>query len=173
MCHLIHPSNALRWHLLASATVVKVTVICSDEVYANSLFKPCNFTSMARLAANASQHGLDPSEVQSYVHIIFGMSKDWCASGLRVGCLYTQHTALLKAMQNLSYFGCVSGMAQYMVAEMLEDLPFVDSFLAENARRLGGSYDTLAGVCGCIWALQLRWALLCGRTCSCNTPDYN
>lgn len=123
-----------------------LTAICSDEVYANSLFKPCTFTSMAKLAADATQHGLDSSQVQRYVHIIFGMSKDWCASGLRVGCLYTQNTALLKAMQNLGSFGCVSGMAQYMVAQMLEDLPFVDSFLAENAQRLSISYDTLTGV---------------------------
>ena len=118
---------------------------CSDEVYANSIFKPCHFTSMAKLAANASQHGLDPQDVQSYVHIIFGLSKDWCASGLRVGCLYTQNTQVLQAMQNLSYFACVSGMAQYTIAEMLEDIPFVESYLKENARRLGESYDTLAG----------------------------
>lgn len=118
---------------------------CSDEVYANSIFKPCDFISMIRLAAAADQHGLDPEEVNSYVHIVFGLSKDWCASGLRVGCLYTRNQEVLKAMQNLSYFGCVSGLAQYLIAEMLEDTSFVDSYLKENARRLGESYDTLAG----------------------------
>lgn len=120
---------------------------------------------MAKLAASASQHGLDPQDVQSYVHIIFGLSKDWCASGLRVGCLYTQNTQVLQAMQNLSYFACVSGMAQYMIAEMLEDIPFVESYLKENARRLGESYDTLAG--------QVSLGRACTTFCSNNINRFN
>lgn len=119
---------------------------CSDEIYANSIFKPdSQFTSMAVLASQAEEHGLDPEDVQSYVHVIFGMSKDWCASGLRVGCMWTQNTRLRAALQNINAFCGVSGIVQYMIAEMLEDLSFVDTYLEENARRLGGAYDTLAG----------------------------
>ncbi len=78
------------------------------------------------------------------------MSKDWCASGLRVGCLWTLNARLQAALQNVNAFYGVSGIAQHMIAEMLEDLPFVDKYLKENKRRLGSAYDTLAG-----WALQL------------------
>ena len=100
---------------------------------------------MAVLASQAEEHGLHPEDVQSYVHVIFGMSKDWCASGLRVGCMWTQNTRLQAALQNMNAFCGVSGIAQHMIAEMLEDLSFVDRYLEENARRLGGAYETLAG----------------------------
>jgi aspartate/methionine/tyrosine aminotransferase len=38
------------------------------------------------------------------VHIVFGFSKDFCASGLRVGCLLSRNSALNKALDNISYF---------------------------------------------------------------------
>ncbi|DBB02928.1 TPA: hypothetical protein ACH3X1_013529 [Trebouxia sp. C0004] len=118
----------------------------SDEIYANSIFKPdCQFTSMAVLASRAEEHGLDPEDVKSYVHVTFGLSKDWCASGLRVGCLWTLNARLQAALQNVNAFYGVSGIAQHMIAEMLEDLSFVDKYLKENKRRLGSAYGTLAG----------------------------
>ena len=105
---------------------------------------------MAVLASTAQEHGLDQEDVKSYVHIIFGLSKDWCASGLRVGCLWTLNARLQAALQNVNAFYGVSGIAQHMIAEMLEDLSFVDKYLKENKRRLASAYDTLAG-----WVLQL------------------
>ncbi len=33
-------------------------------------------------------------EVDTYVHLIYGLSKDWCASGLRVGLLYSRNQPL-------------------------------------------------------------------------------
>lgn len=123
-----------------------MTLWCSDEIYANSIFKPDNqFTSVAVLAAQAQQHGLDQEDVKSYVHVMFGLSKDWCASGVRVGCLWTLNAPVQAASQNLSYFCGVSGIAQHMLAEMLEDTAFVEAYLKENVRRLGAAYDTLAG----------------------------
>ena len=97
------------------------------------------------LASNAQEHGLGPEDVQSYVHVMFGLSKDWCASGLRVGCLWTLNAPVQNAMQNLSYFCAVSGVAQHMLADMLDDAAFVKRYLKENLRRLGAAYDTLAG----------------------------
>ena len=121
---------------------------CSDEVYANSIFDPQQqFTSTAQLAAQASQHGLSEQDVRSYVHVVFGLSKDWCGSGLRIGCLWTLNSPLQAALQNISYFCGVSGLVQHMVAEAFEDIAFVDGYLKENLQRLKASYDTLAGEC--------------------------
>ena len=115
-------------------------------MYANSIFQPdSQFISSAQLAAQPSQHDLSPEDVRSYVHIIFGLSKDWCASGLRVGCLWTLNSRVYAALQNISYFSAVSGLVQHMVAEVLEDIPFVDTYLKENLSRLKASYDVLAG----------------------------
>ena len=118
---------------------------CSDEIYANSIFKPdSQFVSLAALASNPQEHGLCPEDVRSYVHVMFGLSKD-CASGLRVGCLWTLSAPVQNAMQNLSYFCAVSGVAQHMLADMLDDTAFVNKYLKENLRRLGAAYDILAG----------------------------
>jgi aspartate/methionine/tyrosine aminotransferase len=38
------------------------------------------------------------------VHVVFGFSKDFAASGLRVGCLYSRNKQLLSALDNLGYF---------------------------------------------------------------------
>ncbi len=46
------------------------------------------------------------------VHVIFGMSKDFCASGLRLGCLHSRNAALNKAMVNLTYFTLPSSIVQ-------------------------------------------------------------
>ncbi|KAL3157543.1 hypothetical protein ABBQ32_011999 [Trebouxia sp. C0010 RCD-2024] len=91
------------------------------------------------------EHGLPSADVQSYVHVMFGLSKDWCASGLRVGCLWTLNEPVQSAIQNLSYFCGVSGLAQHMLADMLEDTAFVRKYVKENLSRLGAAYDTLAG----------------------------
>lgn len=32
--------------------------------------------------------------VDNFVHMVYGMSKDWCASGLRVGVLYSRNERL-------------------------------------------------------------------------------
>lgn len=102
---------------------------------------------MAVLAAQQQEHGLPSEDV--YVHVMFGLSKDWCASGLRVGCLWTLNAPVQSAIQNLSYFCGVSGIVQHMLADMLEDAAFVKKYVKENLRRLGAAYATLAGLPCC------------------------
>lgn len=64
-------------------------------------------------------------------------------------------------MAALGYFSGVSNIVQDMIAEVFEDEAFIDSFLIENARRLGASYRTFAGGLQQIWLdLQLlKWRM--------------
>ncbi|KAK9811667.1 hypothetical protein WJX72_008020 [[Myrmecia] bisecta] len=117
--------------------------LISDEIYGNSIFKPCEFVSMAALV-EAEGAAAGPC-ARDLVHVVFGLSKDWCASGLRVGALLTQNKQLHALFMNLTYFCAVPNHTQYAVAAMLEDQAFVADFLAQNARRLGQAYGTLAG----------------------------
>lgn len=42
------------------------------------------------------------------VHVLFGASKDFCGSGLRIGALWSRNAALNTALDNLGYFArCV------------------------------------------------------------------
>lgn len=64
---------------------------------------------------------------------------------MRVGCLYTHNTAVTGAIDNLGYFAMPSTLIQETAHQMLQDEKFVDSYIAENLRRLDASYTALTG----------------------------
>ena len=103
-----------------------------DEIYALSTQPPHQFTSVARVLDN--QLGND-------VHILWAISKDFGASGLRCGVLYSQNETLMAGMERLGVFTCVSGPIQYLIAELLTDDPFVDDFLKQSQQRLRHAYE--------------------------------
>lgn len=47
-------------------------------------------------SGTASSSSYSQRQVDNYVHMVYGLSKDWCASGLRVGMLYSRNTRLQK-----------------------------------------------------------------------------
>jgi aspartate/methionine/tyrosine aminotransferase len=117
--------------------------IIVDEVYALSTHSyglgdaslECHFESIIKILDNRLGHD---------VHLIYALSKDFGASGMRVGILYTQNEDLLEALPSVNIFTCVPGPIQYLVAELLTDDAFVASFLETSRRRLAGSYQICA-----------------------------
>lgn len=77
------------------------------------------------------------------VHMVWGLSKDFAASGLRVGVLYSQNEMFMQALlaSNISIFSCVSGPIQYVISELLTDDAWIDHFLEESRDRLRRSYE--------------------------------
>lgn len=102
----------------------------------NNSFKPPEggFQSIIKVLNN---------ELGNDVHMVWGLSKDFGASGLRVGVLYSQNENFMRALlaSNISIFSCVSGPIQYVVSELLTDDSFVDHFLEESTNRLRKSYE--------------------------------
>lgn len=117
----------------------------SDEVYANSVFDAENappFVSAAALKDAAGREaGMEPSEVDEYVHVVFGMSKDLCVSGLRVGCLYTKSQHVISALRNVSYFCGVPNPTQHALAALLDDTAWMKNFMETNFKKLKESRD--------------------------------
>ena len=124
-----------------------------------ALFRPrqnpaggqAGFVSMARVAAVTTSEAADdpslaslPSLLRTHVHVVFGLSKDFCASGLRVGCLHSRNPAVNSSLENLSYFSAPSGALQAALAEALSDRSWLDAFFLENETRLLRSYSVLA-----------------------------
>jgi aspartate/methionine/tyrosine aminotransferase len=74
-------------------------IIC-DEIYANSVFtnpdEPAapDFTSALSIKLDAI---ISPSKV----HVLYGMSKDFCANGMRLGVLQTRNEDLLEAVASI------------------------------------------------------------------------
>ena len=64
-------------------------------------------------------------------------------TGIRLGVLYTQNTALLQAMSNVAKPFMASSMAQQFVGSILSDDAFVRQFIQQNKARLSKSYNKL------------------------------
>jgi 1-aminocyclopropane-1-carboxylate synthase len=112
----------------------------SDEVYAGSIYDPemgansRNFESAAEMVDEHTSFG---------PHILTGLSKDFCASGYRVGVILTKSKPIQTALSNVSYFCAVPGPFQHMISAMLEDYEWVDELFLTNRLRLKQSRDVL------------------------------
>ncbi|PKX91311.1 PLP-dependent transferase [Aspergillus novofumigatus IBT 16806] len=110
----------------------------SDEIYANSVFtnprsNATGFTSVLSLNLDGF---IDPK----LVHVMYGMSKDFGASGLRLGVLHSRNADLIQAAYGVNLFSWPSYLAQDMWGRLLEDTNKTRDFLNENKQLLGKAY---------------------------------
>ena len=105
-----------------------------DEIYALSahMRNGLDFQSVVRILEN---------NLGDDVHMLWSLSKDFGASGLRVGIVYSQNELYLQGLANFNIFSGVSNPIQMVVSELLTDDPFVDLFLDESRHRLRQSYQ--------------------------------
>ncbi|WVW81724.1 hypothetical protein I302_103720 [Kwoniella bestiolae CBS 10118] len=114
--------------------------LVSDEIYAlsvynNNDFPEANpFTSM--LSLNVERElGMEFDKAR--LHVVYGMSKDFCSNGLRIGSLVSQHNPLLlRAMANTSMLMKISSPADVIWSTLLLDPPRLESFISTNKQRL-------------------------------------
>ena len=150
---LTNPHNPLgvvyppdRYEALVRWALERGVHVVSDEIYANSVFgEGEEFRSVISMVPGLrKEYGAEV--VDRLVHQVWGFSKDFCASGLRVGCLYSGNRQLLATLDNVSYFAAVSNFTQDALASMLEDTGFVKRFLGRNRAELRLSYETLSSL---------------------------
>lgn len=155
---LTNPNNPLGT-IYSEGTVLEMVRWClknkvhyvSDEIYALSVYKKQSedsdaspFTSALTLAQDLVSKGEFPQEqVDLYVHLVYGMSKDWCASGLRVGLLYTRNQPLHQALMSLAGFSGISNHTQHILADVLSDEQWTADFINQNSKLLEISYEAL------------------------------
>jgi aspartate/methionine/tyrosine aminotransferase len=152
---LTNPHNPLgicyskeQLQMIIAFCIVRRMHLISDEIYALSTFHGLStvnraagvsevpFTSVASL--------MDNGKLSDYVHLLWGFSKDFGASGLRVGVLFTHNRQLITAMDNYSIFSSASGHTQAALAAVLSDESVISNYLTENSVRLAKSYDIVA-----------------------------
>ncbi|KZT54836.1 PLP-dependent transferase [Calocera cornea HHB12733] len=117
--------------------------LISDEIYAFSVFPteddehPAPFVSALSIDFE-KEAGCDPARV----HVVYGMSKDFNANGLRGGVLVSPHNpALLTAVKSTSIFMKMSTAAAALWSCILEDDVFFPEYIKENQRRLREAYE--------------------------------
>ncbi|KAF7188664.1 putative aminotransferase tcpI [Pseudocercospora fuligena] len=119
--------------------------LLSDEVYAQSWFlskdfpKPEPFVSILSL-------DLEKYINPALIHVIYAMSKDFCANGIRVGCLISpSNDELLSAFKSISGFTRASQLAEQVWLNLFEDGSFLNWYFPEMRRRLADSYAYVTG----------------------------
>ncbi|KAK3192333.1 hypothetical protein K4F52_001546 [Lecanicillium sp. MT-2017a] len=150
---LCHPHNPLG-RCYPRSVIIDLMKMCqkytihliSDEIYALSVFKnnldanppPTPFSSTLSIDTTGI---IDPK----LVHVLWGMSKDFGANGIRLGVIISQNSPeLLGSLQPVSLFSSVSSLTEHVTARMLGDDEWVDAYVAENRRQLGERYEHVA-----------------------------
>ncbi|PWY70304.1 aminotransferase [Aspergillus sclerotioniger CBS 115572] len=151
---LCHPHNPLG-RCYPRQTIVGLMRLCqkyqihliSDEIYALSVWEntidedvsPVGFES----ALSIDMTGIiDPS----LVHLLWGMSKDFGANGIRLGVIISQsNPVLLEAVKGVSLYTYSSSVSEHLAAVILEDEEFTTRYIRLNRQRMGESYAFAAG----------------------------
>ena len=115
-----------------------------DEIYALSVFGDRPFVSAASLRPSLGER----------VHVVWAFSKDFGASGLRCGVLFSENEGVHKAVDGLAYWAACSGDTQHLLGELVADRAFVDEYLTQMRSRLAQTY---AGVTAALERHPIRY----------------
>ena len=135
----------LRWAVgrgvhLVSDEIYALTVHTGAETFKSTLLVAQDMVGAGELAA---------ADVDTHLHLLWGLSKDFGGSGLRLGVLWSRNAQFKQVMGALSPFIQTSNLLQHAVAEMLTDHAWADGWIRDNQRMLGESYaafsDALRG----------------------------
>ena len=114
--------------------------LLSDEIYAASWFTSKDFPDPPKY------HSVLSFDVEKYinpalVHVIYGMSKDFCANGIRIGCMISPFSPqMLKAFKAITEISWASQLAEHAWLNILTDKSFLEFYLPELRRRMTDAY---------------------------------
>ncbi|XP_048401051.1 1-aminocyclopropane-1-carboxylate synthase-like protein 1 isoform X2 [Stegostoma tigrinum] len=131
----IYSAKEMR-EFLEFANRYKLHVIV-DEVYMLSIFGDVD--------SFQSVLSFDKLPDPQRTHVMWGISKDFAASGIRVGTLYTENADVINALGQLASYHGVPGPTQHMVAQLLRDQDWINQvFLPTNRARLKSAHKCVA-----------------------------
>ncbi|KAL4733741.1 pyridoxal phosphate-dependent transferase [Aspergillus similis] len=122
--------------------------LISDEIYALSVWenrveRDVPFAPFESLLARDTTGLIDAH----LVHVLWGMSKDFGANGLRVGAVISQGNAELHIAQKcLSLYSFVSSLSDQITASILENDAFTNDYIRTNRKKLSESHAYLVSL---------------------------
>ncbi len=76
-----------------------------------------------------------------YLHLWYSLSKDFGASGFRIGLVYSLNDEFRQAYNNFNAPHMVSNYTQWVFQEVLNDHDFITEYIKENQAKLTHSYS--------------------------------
>lgn len=147
---LCHPHNPLG-RCYPRAALIELMKFCqarqlhliSDEIYALSTWenKVDPGTSAAKFE---SALAIDTTNIidPDLVHVLWGMSKDFGANGLRVGTIISQSNSDLQtALKATALYSYISGLSDQITAAILNDDAFTDRYIQLNREKLSQAHE--------------------------------
>jgi aspartate/methionine/tyrosine aminotransferase len=119
--------------------------LISDEIYALSVWENTVDKQPAAVPFQSCL-AIDTNDLvdRSRIHVIWGMSKDFGANGLRLGAIISQDNPTLHAaLVPVALYSSASSISDHVSANILEDTAWVQSYTAENRRKLSERYEVV------------------------------
>ncbi|TWU71575.1 hypothetical protein ED733_001505 [Metarhizium rileyi] len=142
---LAHPHNPLGRCYPREALVAFMKLcqkyqihLVSDEIYALSVFEN-RVDKDAAAVPFESVLSIDPEGIidRSLIHVLWGMSKDFGANGLRMGFTVTQHNPSMRAaLMSIFEFSWTSSLSDHVTANALEDDEWARRYIQDNQTKL-------------------------------------
>ncbi|KAH7386627.1 pyridoxal phosphate-dependent transferase [Phaeosphaeria sp. MPI-PUGE-AT-0046c] len=119
--------------------------IISDEIYALSVH-PSHESNGSSSPPFTSILSLNTSSIidSNFVHVTYGLSKDFGAAGLKIGALITRNEELKKAVHAVVRFHGTSGPSVAIATAMLEDRVWCRNFIEIARQRVKDAYAFIA-----------------------------
>lgn len=150
---LAHPHNPLG-RCYSPQVIIELMRLCerhkihfiSDEIYALSTFtneidQGIEISPFKSVLSFDTTGIIDPARL----HVIWGISKDFGANGLRLGAIISQHNEPLhRALVPPSLYSSTSSVTDQIAISMFEDEKWIDHYIVENRRLLADSYAHVA-----------------------------
>lgn len=83
------------------------------------------------------------SSLGDFVHVLWGLSKDFGMSGYRIGALYTENSEVLQALNNIGCFCAVSNDVQECLTTVFRDIDFTTRYLKENCKTITNAFEAV------------------------------
>ncbi|KAJ9608726.1 hypothetical protein H2200_006497 [Cladophialophora chaetospira] len=115
--------------------------LISDEVYAKSQFPSKDIPNPPPFVSVLS-FDLEKYINPALVHVIYAMSKDFCANGTRIGAVISPSNGqVLKAFRAVASFTRASQLAEHAWLNLLQDKPFQKWYFPLLQQRMTDAYE--------------------------------
>lgn len=109
--------------------------LIADEIYALSVYDIPGDEAAVPFESVMS-FDTSPYISNDYLHVMYGLSKDTAASGLRLGVIYVRNKELMRAMSAVTQFHWPGAADEKIAIAMLEHREWMAGFLETSRRRL-------------------------------------